>query len=277
MAIPASWAQIPIIGTFRHSDGAIAAGRVRFLANQVVVCEGEIVYPERFTAVLDANGEISISIPATDDPDINPTGWVYYVVEDIIGKSPRVYTIAVPYDGGTIDLADVIPVDVEEIDNLPAAVAAAIADLFGTSEGEICEGNDTRLSDARTPTSHASSHQSGGGDALSGLVSAQMPKWSQGTAISATTHNAATADAGYMRPCTDGSGCAITFHSDNIVAGDCGAYRADSGGGALTWAAGGTMTVVPLTSGATSTQAAPAVLCWLCISSTLCYVWGQIE
>lgn len=147
----------------------------------------------------------------------------------------------------------------------------------GTTPGTVAAGDDSRLSDARTPTSHAASHASGGGDPLSGLVSAQMPKWSQGSDISATTHNAVSADAGYMRPCSNAGGCAITFDSANIAAGDCGAYRADAGGGALSWAAGGTMTVVPLISGATSTQAAPAVLCWLCISSTLCYVWGQIE
>lgn len=37
---------------------------------------------------------------------------------------------------------------------------------FGTSSTTACVGNDSRLSDARTPTSHATSHQSGGGDAI---------------------------------------------------------------------------------------------------------------
>jgi hypothetical protein len=35
------------------------------------------------------------------------------------------------------------------------------AGSFGTAAGSFCEGNDARLSDARTPTSHASSHASG--------------------------------------------------------------------------------------------------------------------
>lgn len=38
--------------------------------------------------------------------------------------------------------------------------------LYGTEASTACEGNDARLSDARTPTSHASSHESGGGDEL---------------------------------------------------------------------------------------------------------------
>jgi len=47
---------------------------------------------------------------------------------------------------------------------------------FGTSSSEVCEGDDSRLSDSRTPTSHASTHESGGADEinvndLSGVLS----------------------------------------------------------------------------------------------------------
>jgi cytoskeletal protein RodZ len=37
---------------------------------------------------------------------------------------------------------------------------------FGASAGAICQGNDSRLSDARTPTAHKTSHATGGTDAL---------------------------------------------------------------------------------------------------------------
>lgn len=37
---------------------------------------------------------------------------------------------------------------------------------YGTGAGTICQGNDSRLSDARTPTAHASSHQHGGSDEI---------------------------------------------------------------------------------------------------------------
>lgn len=37
---------------------------------------------------------------------------------------------------------------------------------FGTGAGTFCQGNDARLSDARTPTSHHTTHESGGGDAI---------------------------------------------------------------------------------------------------------------
>jgi hypothetical protein len=37
---------------------------------------------------------------------------------------------------------------------------------FGTASGKVCQGNDARLSDARTPTTHKTSHATGGTDAL---------------------------------------------------------------------------------------------------------------
>jgi hypothetical protein len=37
---------------------------------------------------------------------------------------------------------------------------------FGTTTGTFCEGDDSRLSDARTPTAHATTHEPGGGDAM---------------------------------------------------------------------------------------------------------------
>lgn len=42
---------------------------------------------------------------------------------------------------------------------------------FGTTGGTICQGNDSRLSDSRTPTSHAASHASGGSDAVTLAIS----------------------------------------------------------------------------------------------------------
>ncbi len=42
------------------------------------------------------------------------------------------------------------------------------AELAGTSSTTLCVGNDSRLSDSRTPTSHASTHLASGGDPLLG-------------------------------------------------------------------------------------------------------------
>ena len=45
--------------------------------------------------------------------------------------------------------------------------SSRLQDLYGSTVNTVCQGNDTRLSDARTPVAHASSHQPGSSDPLS--------------------------------------------------------------------------------------------------------------
>lgn len=53
--------------------------------------------------------------------------------------------------------------------------------LYGTTAGTAAQGNDSRLSDARTPTAHKTSHQSGGSDELA-LDAAQISSGTVATA-----------------------------------------------------------------------------------------------
>ncbi|MCB1626478.1 MAG: hypothetical protein KDI48_02050, partial [Xanthomonadales bacterium] len=53
-----------------------------------------------------------------------------------------------------------------QLANTISDFATAVQAMFGSTAGTICEGNDSRLSDARTPAAHTSSHQSGGTDAI---------------------------------------------------------------------------------------------------------------
>jgi hypothetical protein len=53
--------------------------------------------------------------------------------------------------------------------NLPlitGTAGAVVAGAFGTAVNTFCQGDDSRLSNARTPTAHASTHNAGGADAL---------------------------------------------------------------------------------------------------------------
>jgi len=65
--------------------------------------------------------------------------------------------------------------------------SGTISVSYGTSSRTACVGNDARLSDARTPTAHASTHQTGGADAVSSVVvtpsslTADQNDWAIGT------------------------------------------------------------------------------------------------
>ena len=65
---------------------------------------------------------------------------------------------------------------------------------FGAIAGTVCQGNDGRLSDARTPTLHASSHSQGQTDAIShnDLASIQGGSASQRYHLSSADHSALT-------------------------------------------------------------------------------------
>lgn len=59
----------------------------------------------RSMVVCDPDGAFEVALPATDDPGWSPTGWLYRVT---ITTGARVHrgAMALPYDGGPVDLAD---------------------------------------------------------------------------------------------------------------------------------------------------------------------------
>src|SRR4051812_14917801 len=102
MAAPsASWTMVPLRWNFVNLDGSKPTGLVKITP-----------YTSRFkvqgtptdTLVLNkplvapiVNGQVTISVPASDDPDTNPTGFTYQITEVIDGIKPSVsYHIEVP-------------------------------------------------------------------------------------------------------------------------------------------------------------------------------------
>jgi hypothetical protein len=74
----------------------------------------------------------------------------------------------------SITAADVSAVPTSRLVNTSTGLAGGgdlsadrtLSVLYGTTAGTAAQGNDARLSDARTPTTHATSHQDGGSDEL---------------------------------------------------------------------------------------------------------------
>ena len=83
---------------------------------------------------------------------------------------------------------------------------------FGSGAGKVVEGNDARLSDARTPTSHASSHASDGSDPLT-LAQSQITGLTSDLALKAPLASPAltgTPTAPTAPPGTDSTQIATT-------------------------------------------------------------------
>lgn len=102
---------ITVTGIYQSYTGTPLTGTVSFMPSTVLldIAAGVIMMPVVFTATLDSNGAFSIDLPATDDPDITPSGWTYAVQENV--PSGRRYSISIPYNspGGIISLLSVVP------------------------------------------------------------------------------------------------------------------------------------------------------------------------
>jgi hypothetical protein len=114
MPLPAAVTAVSVHGQILQNDesGTPARGRLRFVSPYALrdPSGNVILGPGTYMATLDAAGEFTVSLPATDDPDITPSGWTYTVHVDTDAWTDR-FEIEVPVATvGTLELADVAPV-----------------------------------------------------------------------------------------------------------------------------------------------------------------------
>lgn len=112
--LPASWTKVDIVGAYAPLDENTIRGTrtIDFVSTGgIVKVDGVTVVPYKITARVEVDGtlEAGFQLPATDDPDLDKTGWGYTVYENFEGGRPP-YNIFVPYDAVEVDLATVVPV-----------------------------------------------------------------------------------------------------------------------------------------------------------------------
>jgi len=109
MALASSLTTVTITGNYVNYEGNPIQGQVRFTLGDVLRngTDDQMVAPSSIVVPLSA-GAFSVTLPATNDPDIVPNPFTYTVEESFAGG--RTYTISVPYDtAGSLDLADISP------------------------------------------------------------------------------------------------------------------------------------------------------------------------
>ncbi len=108
MSIPAAITPITVTGTFIAADGSPQRGYVHFTPSIVAKTPGAVMPKSRLSVRLDADGELSVPLASTDDPQWSAPGFTYRVVEEFSGAEDRAYWIEVPAasSGGNLDLTE---------------------------------------------------------------------------------------------------------------------------------------------------------------------------
>jgi hypothetical protein len=127
---------ITIRGTYLRPDGTPDAGAITFDSSTFVRhgASDDVIAPGTLTATLDADGDVQLIVPATDDPAWSPVGWTYRVTVQLSGVRLQ-FDAAVPYDtpGGTLDLSELLPAQTGG-EALYAALAHTHPDLSTDAE-----------------------------------------------------------------------------------------------------------------------------------------------
>jgi hypothetical protein len=112
MGYPANVSTVTVTGSWTTSDGSTTkpTGTVTFTPNARLQDgpTGQIIDQKPLVATL-VNGAISVTLMATDDPDLSPSGWAYVVTENIAGQPAITYVLQFPAAQTPVDLSTKAP------------------------------------------------------------------------------------------------------------------------------------------------------------------------
>lgn len=139
MSLPIDYDTVTVKGRYVYLDGSPASGQIKFTGKVVTTSTATdtIIVPNTIVATLDAAGQFSVQVPATDDPDVQPNGWTYQVQETLTGGGGRTYNIEVPISAQLtgIDLSDVAPLPPTTGDPTAFVTLQTFNDYVNSHEG----------------------------------------------------------------------------------------------------------------------------------------------
>ena len=107
MPLPTDYGTGVVTGTFTDTNGDPVVGTISFTPSASrLLGTGAVILADPVVVDLDEEGSISVTLPASDDPNVNPTDFTYRVDETFVGVVGSTYFIDV-LEGTTLDLSDV--------------------------------------------------------------------------------------------------------------------------------------------------------------------------
>ncbi|KUN99502.1 polysaccharide deacetylase family protein [Streptomyces resistomycificus] len=116
MALPPGLSTVTVTGSYKRPDGSPFIGRLIFRPDPAVLTSAahDTLILGDTEAVLDNDGSFTVTLLATDDPDVTPTGWTYTVTERWYDAPGRSFPLALPASAPAVDIADVAPTAASE-------------------------------------------------------------------------------------------------------------------------------------------------------------------
>ena len=139
MAMPANVTTVVVAGTFITPEGTPSTGTVTFTPSRWLTNSGaDVAIPNSsVTKTLGTAGNFTVTLPVTDDADLQPGNWYYVVSENVDGVTQS-YDILLPgtaATNGTVFLPDVAPAAAlgPEYASLQGPAGAAATITMGTA------------------------------------------------------------------------------------------------------------------------------------------------
>lgn len=103
---------VTVTGKFLAPDGVTPLGGVVkfYVPAMVSLPDNDLFVDGVSNNTLDASGSFTATLIATDNSNINPSGWYYEVVEKTTARTRR-YSIALPSSPSVVNLADIAQMD----------------------------------------------------------------------------------------------------------------------------------------------------------------------
>ncbi|WP_330335719.1 SGNH/GDSL hydrolase family protein (plasmid) [Streptomyces sp. NBC_00536] len=141
MTIPAGIKAVRVTGRFRRPDGTPYKGSVVFQAPVMIELEQALtIISGRATVDLDEQGEFSLLLVATDNPGMDPTGWVYTVTVVLDDGTTRTGSVTLSSTVTEIDITKLMPADPAQLNYVPVKGERGASILSGAARPTAANG-----------------------------------------------------------------------------------------------------------------------------------------